>query len=77
MAFMWIANAWVGSADGRAFEVKNPATEELLDTVPRSGAHDVDIAVAAAKAAFPEWRRTPGIEKAEKLHGAARRIRED
>ncbi|HVD77519.1 MAG TPA: aldehyde dehydrogenase family protein, partial [Vicinamibacteria bacterium] len=26
---------------------------------------------------FPEWRRTPGIEKAEKLHAAARRIRED
>src|SRR2546422_2674510 len=77
MALMWIANRWVGSADGRAFEIKNPATEELLDTVPRAGALDVDRAVHAARAAFPEWRRTPGIEKAEKLHEAARRIRED
>ena len=77
MALMWIANRWVGSADGRAFEIKNPATEELLDTVPRAGALDVDRAVHAARAAFPEWRRTPGIEKAEKLHQAARRIRED
>src|SRR5207247_9568611 len=77
MALMWIANRWVGSADGRAFEIKNPATEELLDTVPRAGALDVDRAVHAARAAFPEWRRTPGIEKAEKLHEADRRIRED
>jgi acyl-CoA reductase-like NAD-dependent aldehyde dehydrogenase len=77
MALMWIANRWVAARDGRAFEVKNPATEELLDTVPRGSAADVDLAVAAAAAAFPEWRRTPGIEKAEKLHLAARKIRED
>jgi betaine-aldehyde dehydrogenase len=37
----------------------------------------VDRAVAAAGRAFPEWRRTPGIERAEKLHHAARAIRED
>jgi betaine-aldehyde dehydrogenase len=77
MALMWIANRSLSAADGRAFEVKNPATEELLDTVPRAAAADVDRAVAAAKAAFPDWRRMPGIEKAEKLHEAARRIRED
>jgi betaine-aldehyde dehydrogenase len=77
MAEMWIANRRTGAADGRVFEVRNPATEELLDTAPRASSADVDRAVAAAKAAFPEWRRTPGIEKAEKLHEAARRIRED
>ena len=33
--------------------------------------------MAAAARAFPDWRRTPGIERAEKLHHAARRIRED
>ncbi len=77
MALMWIGNRWVGASDGRAFEVTNPATEELLDTVPRAGAADVDRAVLAAKAAFPEWRRTPGIEKADRLHRAARCIREE
>ena len=74
---MWIGGRWTGAADGRVFEVVNPATEEVIDTAPRSGAADVDKAVAAALRAFPEWRRTPGIEKAEKLHAAARRIRED
>jgi len=74
---MWIDGRWVGAADGRVFEVVNPANEEVVDTAPRAAAADVDQAVGAAKRAFPEWRRTPGIEKAEKLHAAARKIRED
>jgi len=77
MAEMWIGGRWTGAADGRAFDVVNPATEEVVDAAPRGGAADVDQAVAAAKRAFPEWRRTPGIEKAEKLHAAARKIRDD
>jgi len=77
MAEMWIANRWTGAADGRVFEVRNPATEEVLDTAPRASVSDVERAVGAARAAFPEWRRTPGLEKADKLHYAARKIRED
>ena len=77
MANMWIDGRWTGAADGRVFDVVNPATEEVVDTAPRAAAADVDKAVAAARRAFPEWRRTPGIEKAEKLHAAARKIRED
>ena len=72
MGRMWVAGEWCDAADGRVFEVVNPATEEVLDTAPRAGAADVDRAVAAAARAFPEWRRTPGIERAEKLHHAAR-----
>jgi betaine-aldehyde dehydrogenase len=74
---MWIGGRWTGAADGRVFDVVNPATEEVIDTAPRAGAADVDKAVAAALRAFPEWRRTPGIEKAGKLHSVARKMRED
>jgi betaine-aldehyde dehydrogenase len=77
MAEMWIGGRWTGAADGRVFDVVNPATEQVIDTAPRAGAADVDKAVAAALRAFPEWRRTPGIEKAEKLHSVARKMRED
>jgi betaine-aldehyde dehydrogenase len=77
MAEMWIANRWCGAADGRRFEVLNPATEEVLDDVPQASAADVGRVVAAAAGAFPEWRRTPAIERGEKLHHAARRIRAD
>jgi len=77
MAQMWIDGRRRGAADGRVFEVINPATEEVLDTAPRAAPADVERAVAAAARAFPEWRRTPGIERAESLHRAAARIRED
>src|SRR5204863_1944650 len=77
MAQTWIDNQWTSAADGRVFEVLNPATEEVLDTAPRCGAAEVERAVAAARRAFPEWRRTPGIERAEKLHHVARQIRAD
>jgi betaine-aldehyde dehydrogenase len=77
MAEMWIGNRWTPAADGSVFEVRNPASEDVLDTAPRAGAADVERAVSVAGAAFAEWRRTPGIERGEKLHHAARRIRED
>jgi betaine-aldehyde dehydrogenase len=77
MARMWIQGEWSDASSGRVFEVVNPATEEPIDTAPRAEAADVDRAVAAAARAFPEWRRTPGIERAEKLHHVARKIRED
>ena len=77
MSEMWIGGGRTGAADGRVFDVVNPATEEVIDTAPRAGAVDVDKAVATALRAFPEWRRTPGIERAEKLHSVARKIRED
>jgi betaine-aldehyde dehydrogenase len=77
MARMWIQGEWSDASSGRVFEVVNPATEEPIETAPRAGAADVDRAVAAAARAFPEWRRTPGIERAEKLHHVARKIRED
>jgi acyl-CoA reductase-like NAD-dependent aldehyde dehydrogenase len=74
---MWIGGRETAALDGRTFEVVNPATEAVIGTAPRGSAADVDAAVAAAKRAFPEWRRTPGLERAEKLHHAARRMRED
>ena len=77
MAQMWIDGRRTEAADGRVFEVVNPATEEIVDTAPRAGAADVERAVAAAARAFPEWRRTPGVERAEGLHRAAARIRDD
>jgi len=77
MAQMWIEGRRADAADGRVFDVVNPATEEVVDTAPRAGAADVERAVAAAARAFPEWRRTPGVERAEILHRAAARIRDD
>lgn len=40
-------------------DVFNPATGEPLAKVALADREDVGSAVAAASAAFPEWRRTP------------------
>jgi acyl-CoA reductase-like NAD-dependent aldehyde dehydrogenase len=46
-------------AGDSAMEVINPATEEIVALCPRASLAQLDAAVAAAKAAFPAWSRTP------------------
>ncbi|MGH9658165.1 MAG: aldehyde dehydrogenase family protein [Bryobacteraceae bacterium] len=55
---LFINGRWEDSAAGRAIEVRNPATGELLTTVPDADAADVDRAVAAARSSFERkaWR---------------------
>ncbi len=52
-------------------EVLEPATEAVLEAVPRAGVEDVDNAVARAKAAFPAWRTIAPAARAEHLRGLA------
>ncbi|HET8893557.1 MAG TPA: aldehyde dehydrogenase family protein [Gaiellaceae bacterium] len=49
------------------FESVSPATGEVLGTVPKSGAAEVDEAVATAKAAYEEWRLVPAPKRGEIL----------
>ncbi|MER5393066.1 aldehyde dehydrogenase family protein [Saccharopolyspora sp. NPDC002686] len=44
---------------GERIEVRNPATEEVIGSVPAGTPSDVDDAVAAARAAFDGWADTP------------------
>jgi betaine-aldehyde dehydrogenase len=73
---MWINGVGVDSTSGQVIEVADPATEEVLDTVPAGTPADVERAVAAAKAAFPAWRQTTALERAQMLHQAAARMRD-
>jgi betaine-aldehyde dehydrogenase len=77
MKKMWIGGVWLEAEDKDTFEVENPATEEVIDSVPRARAADIDKAVDAAKRAFEEWRRKPGLDKAELLHGIAGKLRQN
>ncbi|WP_053852249.1 gamma-aminobutyraldehyde dehydrogenase [Streptomyces sp. NRRL B-24085] len=53
---------------GRTHAVVDPASGEEVFTYELAGVEDVDAAVAAARAAFPEWAaRTPG-ERSDALH---------
>ena len=52
-------------------DVIEPATEQVLASVERAGAAEVDEAVARARAAFPAWRAIAPAERAALLYGLA------
>jgi aldehyde dehydrogenase (NAD+) len=72
----YIGGEWVSAASGETFESIVPATGETLGTFPRSGREDVDRAVAAAKAAYDEWRLVPAPKRGEILLRFARILEE-
>jgi acyl-CoA reductase-like NAD-dependent aldehyde dehydrogenase len=49
------------------YEVVNPATEEIVTTVPLATAEEADAAIERAHAAFPAWRALAPAERAELL----------
>ena len=73
----FIGGEWRPAADGATDEVVNPATGEVIGTVPASGTADVDAAVAAAEAAFPAWAALTPRERSETLHRVADIVEEN
>jgi aldehyde dehydrogenase (NAD+) len=72
----FIGGQWVSAEGGDRFDSFVPATGETLASFPRSGAADVDRAVAAAKAAFEEWRLVPAPRRGELIFRLAELLRE-
>jgi acyl-CoA reductase-like NAD-dependent aldehyde dehydrogenase len=62
-ALMLIDGNWVGSLDGEAFDVENPANRTVIARAPRACAPDVERAVRAAAAAFETWRKVSARER--------------
>lgn len=63
----FIDGDWVDASTGKTIEVRNPASGELLATVPDAGAVETQIAIAAAEAAFAGWRERPAEERSRIL----------
>src|SRR2546427_278909 len=40
---MWISGRWTGSVSKKTFPIDNPATEEIIDEVPRANGKDADL----------------------------------
>ncbi|CAH2898706.1 MAG: Succinate-semialdehyde dehydrogenase [NAD(P)+] (EC [uncultured Paraburkholderia sp.] len=60
----YIAGEWQGADDDATFEVVNPATGEVIATVPRIGTAETRRAIAAANAAWPAWRAITAKQRA-------------
>jgi malonate-semialdehyde dehydrogenase (acetylating) / methylmalonate-semialdehyde dehydrogenase len=63
----WVNGQTLTGSSGRFGDVYNPATGELQAKVALATAEEVDKAVAAAAAAFPEWSAQPPLRRARVL----------
>jgi acyl-CoA reductase-like NAD-dependent aldehyde dehydrogenase len=64
---MYIGGKWVDAVSGKTYRVINPATEEEFAEAPLGDKADVDLAVAAAREAFPKWAGMPQSERTRLL----------
>ena len=62
-----IGGRWVDAENDATVEVTDPATGAVLGTVPDITGDQTRAAIAAADAAFADWRRRPSAERAELL----------
>jgi acyl-CoA reductase-like NAD-dependent aldehyde dehydrogenase len=64
---LFIGGEWVPSAGTGTLDVIDSTTEAVMGTIPEGSPKDVDLAVGAARAAFPGWAATPVKERTELL----------
>jgi acyl-CoA reductase-like NAD-dependent aldehyde dehydrogenase len=55
---IYVDGAWIPSTGTGTLPITNPATEEVIGTVPDGTPQDVDKAVQAAARAFEAWSQT-------------------
>ncbi|CAE6429627.1 unnamed protein product [Rhizoctonia solani] len=68
----FIAGQWVDAKDGGKIKVTNPATGEVLGTVPELGVEETKKAIQVADEAFKSWSKTTAKERHDilkKMHG--------
>jgi acyl-CoA reductase-like NAD-dependent aldehyde dehydrogenase len=63
---MYVDGKWVEALDGSTLDVVNPATGEVIATVPDSKPPDADRAAAAARRAFDDGAWWPGTSERER-----------
>ncbi len=59
---------WIESKTTRYMDVFNPSTGEVIAQAPCCTADEVELAIQAAKAAFPEWSQTPVMKRVQVLY---------
>lgn len=70
-----VGGSWVEAGDP-VVDVVDPATGEVVTRIPDTDPAGVDAAVAAARAALPDWRSTTPFHRARLLHALADQVRE-
>ena len=60
----YVNGEWIDARGGGTLEVDNPATGELVGTVPALGTQETRAAIEAADEAWADWRARPAKERA-------------
>ena len=63
----YVDGGWIDADSGATIEVTNPATGEVLGTIPKLGREETARAIEAANRAWPAWRAKTGKERANLL----------
>jgi len=63
----YINGKFVASKSTQFIDIMNPAKDEVIALKPNSTQEEIDETIAAAQAAFPSWRDTPGITRIHAL----------
>jgi acyl-CoA reductase-like NAD-dependent aldehyde dehydrogenase len=71
---LYIGGRWIAPESGAEITVVDSRTEEVMGSVPRGGAAEVERAVTAARAAFPAWSASTVDERIEALRQLADRL---
>jgi betaine-aldehyde dehydrogenase len=72
---LYYGGAWHQPVSGRMVALTSPGSGHALGEVAEAGQADVDLAVAAARAGYAEWRRVPPLERAKILRRIAELLR--
>lgn len=73
---LYINGKWLEGSEG-TFEVKNPATGEILATIQKGGEKETKEAIQAANKAFEGWSQTSPAERAKLMNKMADLVEND
>jgi succinate-semialdehyde dehydrogenase/glutarate-semialdehyde dehydrogenase len=66
-----IDGEWTAGSDGQTSPLYNPATGEIIASVPNASPADLDRALASSQRAFLQWKLLTAVERYEVLNRAA------
>lgn len=73
---MLIGGNKVDASDGRTFEIINPATLQVIDTVPSATKEDVEQVLQNAQKGYQEWSKTPLWKRIDIMDQCVRKLEE-
>ncbi|MBO0346078.1 NAD-dependent succinate-semialdehyde dehydrogenase [Roseibium sp. CAU 1637] len=62
---IYINGSWSAADNGATVEVINPATDEIIGTIPHCGRAETARAISSAHTAFKSWKKTTAEERSK------------